>query len=167
MSRDPLDANRVQFLDATVFVADKLLRLDQVLARVGAEDGRRFFLAVIHLVNLRPLRPRIVGRPFHRRFGHNLELHEAAAAVAHRRADAIGAGVAAANDDHVFSLGGEGMAVFMAAVQQTLGVAVQEVHREMDALEMTALRLGEKVVRIRRAAAKDDGVESWRNFSAG
>ena len=43
-------------------VADELLRLDEVLARVVAEQGRGFFLAVVELVDLGPLRPGIVRR---------------------------------------------------------------------------------------------------------
>ena len=94
-----------------------------------------------------------------RRFGEQLELHQAAAAVAHRRADAVGAGVAAADDDHVLALRREVTSVGVAAVQQALGVVVQELHREMDALEVAALRLGEEFVRGRCAAAQDDRVE--------
>ena len=126
-------------------------------ARVVAEDGGRFFLAVIELVDLGPLRPGIVRRRAQRRLGQDLELHQAAAAVAHRRADAVGAGVAAADDDHVLALGGDVLAVGMAAVEQALGVGVQELHGEVNALEIAAL--DGQIARLGGAAAQHDGVE--------
>ena len=156
---DPFDADGVQFLDAALVVADEFLGLDQVFARIVAEEGGRLLLAVIHFVDLRPLRPRVVRRPLQRRLGQQLELHQAPAAVPHRRADAVGAGVAAADHDHVLALGGNVSAVLVAAVQQALGVGVQELHGEMDALEVSALRFGEEIVRVGGAAGQHDGVE--------
>src|SRR5690606_35767749 len=70
-----------------------------VRTRIGAELGSSFFLTVVHLVYLRPLRPRIVRGTVHRRLGHDLDLCDALAAVAHRRGHTVGAGVAAANHD--------------------------------------------------------------------
>ena len=51
------------------------------------------------------------------------------------------------------------MAVLEIAVEQALGVGVQKLHREMDALEIPPLRFGEEVVRLRGTAAEDHGVE--------
>ena len=87
-----------------VVVADELLHGGEIDARIGAEFRGGFFLAVVQLVDLRPFRPRIVVGALHRRLRQDLDLHEALAAVAHRRADAVGAGVAAADDDDVLAL---------------------------------------------------------------
>src|ERR1043165_7120625 len=102
----PFDADGVDFLDVAVFIADKFFRADEILARVVAEDRSGFLLAVVEFVDLGPLRPRIVGSAFHRRFRQNLELRQALAAVAHRGADAVRAGIAATDHNDVLALRG-------------------------------------------------------------
>ena len=77
----------------------------------------------------------------------------------HRRADAVGAGVAAADDDDVLVARGQVMAIGVGAVEQALGVGVQELHGEMDAVEVPPFGTREEVVGLGRAAAQDDGVE--------
>ena len=95
----PLDLDGVHGLDVAVFVAVEFRGGGEIDARIVAEFGGGFLLAVVELVNLRPFGPRIVGGAIHRRLRQNFELHEDLAAVAHRGADAVGAGVAAADDD--------------------------------------------------------------------
>ena len=120
----PLDANRVHLLQVALPRRRRIAwSTDDVLARVVAEERRRLFLAVVELVDLRPLRPRIVGRARVGRPRQDLELHQALAAVPQRRADAVGAGVAAADDDDVLALGRDVLAVGEVAVEQALGVA--------------------------------------------
>ncbi len=82
----------------------------------------------------------------------------------HGGADAVGAGVAAADDDDVLALGGDEVAVVV-AVEQALGVGVQKLHGEMDALEIAAF--DGQIARLGRAGAEDDGVEFPQQFSAG
>jgi len=89
----PLDAHDAHGLDLAAAVAE-ILRHHRVVARVGAESRDRLFVRVVRAQDLRPQRPRIVGRAFRRRFVEQLEVHEARAAVAKRRADAVRAGVA-------------------------------------------------------------------------
>ena len=128
--------------------------VDEIVARIVAEDGGGFFLAVIELVNLGPLRPRIVGGAVERRLGEDLELDQALAAVAHRGADAVGAGVAAADDDDVLVLGARCSGRPCARVEQALGVRGQELHREVDALELAALRRAGRAASSRRRTAR-------------
>ena len=65
----PLNLDRHEFLQVALFVADELLHRREVNARICAETGCRFLLAVVHLVDLRPFGPRIVRRAVHRRLG--------------------------------------------------------------------------------------------------
>ena len=83
-------------------------------------------------------------------------MHQALAVVPHGGADAVGAGVAAADDDDVLALGGNEGAV-LDAVQEAFGVGVEELHREMNALEVAAF--DGQIARLGRAGAEDDGVE--------
>jgi hypothetical protein len=53
----------------------------------------------------RPLRPGIVGARWAGGLRQQLEIDDALAAVPQRRADAVGARIAAADHDHVFALG--------------------------------------------------------------
>ena len=66
---------------------------------------------------------------------------------------------AAAEDDHVLATSREVTTILVIAVQQALGVGVQEIHGEVDALQIPALRAREEVVGFGSAPAKHDGVE--------
>ena len=59
--------------------------------------------------------------------------------VAHRRADAVGASVAAADDHHLLPRSAHVLAILQPAVQQALGVGVQELHRKVHAAQVAAL----------------------------
>jgi hypothetical protein len=111
-------------LQTAVFIPLKPLRQQTITARVPAKAGRRLRLAVIQLVDTRPLGPGIIGRSRLGWLGHNLKLDQAAAAVAQGGGHAVGTGVAAADDDDIFTGGAEETAVSMPTIQQTLGVAV-------------------------------------------
>jgi hypothetical protein len=78
----PLDLDGDEFLHAARVVADEFLDRGEIDARVGAEFGGGLLLAVIHLVDLGPFGPGIVGGALQRRLGQDLDLHEALAAVA-------------------------------------------------------------------------------------
>src|SRR6266851_1238885 len=121
------------------------------------EAGGRFLLTVVELVDLGPLRPGIVRGAHQRRLGQDLELEEAAASVAHRSAHAVGSGVAASDDDDVLPRGRDELGVLQVAVEQALGVLVQELHREVDTTQLAAGN-GE-VSGQGGAAAEHDGVE--------
>jgi len=56
--------------------------------------------------------------------------------VAHRCTDAVGAGVAAADDDNILAFGGDETAVLV-LVQNCLGVRREEVHCKVDAFQLT------------------------------
>src|SRR5437667_318337 len=99
----PLHLYGVDFFHLTVLVAGEAAGGGQVNARIIAKFCRGFLLTVIEPINLRPFRPGIVGGAFHGRPGENLDLHQTSAAVTHGRADAVGAGVAAADHDHVIA----------------------------------------------------------------
>ncbi len=107
----PLDFDGMDGFDVAMFVALEFGGGGEVNARVGAIFRGGFLLAVIHLVNLGPFGPWVVGGAIERRLRQNLDLDDATAAVTERSADAIGAGIAAADDDHVAVLRGDEAAV--------------------------------------------------------
>src|SRR5262249_21382867 len=96
-----------------------------------------FFLAVVHLVDLRPLRPRIVFLTLLWRAREDFHLRDALAAVPERGAHAVGAGITTTDDHHVFAFGADEAAVAV-IVEESLGVGVEEFHGEMDSLELAA-----------------------------
>ena len=71
-----------------------------------------------------------------RQVGVDLDLDNRAAAMAERGADAVGAGVAAADDHDVLAGGGDRG---LGAVEQRLGVGGEELHGEVDAGVVAAL----------------------------
>src|SRR5262249_28171793 len=89
------------------------------------------------------------------------------ATVAQGGADAIGAGVAAADDNHIFPLGGDIASVGMVAVEQALGVGVQELHGEIDAVQLPSFGAGKEVVRFGCPAAENDGIVLVQEFVRG
>ena len=99
------DLDSVDFFHVARFVTDKFFGGGEINPRVRAIQRCGLFLAVIEPVNLRPFGPRIVLRAVHRRLGQNFDLHQALAAMTHRSANAIGAGVATADDDHILAGG--------------------------------------------------------------
>src|SRR4029079_2494010 len=92
----PADVHGDDARQIALGIAVEALHGREIDARIGAELRGRLFLAVIHLVDLRPLRPRIVRGAIHRRHRPDLDLRDGLAAMAHRRADAVGAGVTTA-----------------------------------------------------------------------
>ena len=84
--------------------------------------------------------------------------------MAHGGADAIRAGIAAADDDDVLVLCGDVTAVLM-LIEQAFGVRRKKVHGEMNALELAAL--DGQIARLGRAGADDNGVEIVAQFFSG
>ena len=93
-----LDPRDLQRLDPAALVADEAAggdRVDPLAALlVGRGDAE----------DVRPLRPRVVRRALVGRARDDLELVDARRALAVGGAQAVGAGVAAADDDHVLAL---------------------------------------------------------------
>src|ERR1035437_8506843 len=159
---NPFDLDRLDRFDATSRahrslagrnLADEAARVDEIAARVGAPQSGGLFLTVVHLVDLGPLRPRVVvgaglGRP-----GQDLELRDALRALADGRADAVGAGVAAADDDDVLAGGGDGRG---RPAEQRLGAGDEEVHGEVDAGQIPTL--DSQIARDRGADRENRGV---------
>ena len=78
-----------------------------------------------HAEDVRPLRPRIVGGALVRRPRQQLELVHRRGALAVHRAEAVGAGVAAADDDDVLALGGDELVVGIVSPSQRLFCSVR------------------------------------------
>ena len=152
----PTDLNGHQFLDVTRLIAHQALDRGEVGPRIASELGRGFLLAVIRLVDPRPFRPRVVLGTLGRRLRQDLELRQRTAALAHRRTDTIGAGVAATDHHHIEPLSLDRRALRSLAEQRTGGVC-EVIHREVHALQRPAL--DRKVAWHRRTGAEHDGVE--------
>ena len=151
----PLDIDDMDGLHIAVGIAFKVGGSREIDAGIVAELGSGFLLAVVHLVGLGPLRPRIVRGAAERRFGHDLKLRDGGAAVTDAGADAVGAGVATADDDDVLPVGGD---VFAAWIEHGLGVgrALVDGKDERPVLRHRAHRL--RASARRAAAAIPSGV---------
>lgn len=103
--------HRLDPLDVPLPVPDELFRQHLVLPRVLPELERRLRVPVIHPENAGPLGPRVSRRPRFRGLGKELQVHQRLAAVAERSADAVGAGVATADNNYGLVLGGDVVAV--------------------------------------------------------
>ncbi|MNV28038.1 hypothetical protein D3C71_1192150 [compost metagenome] len=139
-----------------VSVADEALRRYKIPARVLVVYGLRLNLAVIHLQHLREFRPRIVRLAGSRSLGHNLQLDHALAAVTQRGAHAVGTGVATADYDDILAGSGQILTVLQVGVKQALRVQRQELHRLIDAGQLTAFNL--QIASLGRSAAENDCV---------
>ena len=94
-----------------------------------------------------------------RRHRHDLELRDRLGALPERGADAVRARVAAADDDDVLVLGGDFLRLRQLRLAGDAAVLLrQEIHGEMDAVEIAAGRLGEEVERLLGAAREQQRV---------
>ena len=163
---DPLDVADLEPGEVASLVFEETLRVYQILARIGTLQGGGLFLAVVHLVDLRPFGPGIVRGALHRGHRHDLKLDDALAAVAEARADAVGSGIATTDDDDVLALRVQrrdrSVEVVVELVARVLG---EELHREVDALGVTPF--GDEITPERGPAAEDDGVEILAEFFGG
>ena len=91
-----------------------------------------------------------------RRLRQNFEIGHRQRALADRGADAVGAGVAAADDDDVLAGSEDGLVGGRRFAGHTAVLLRQELHGEMDALELAAGH--RQVVRLFGAAGEHDGV---------
>src|SRR5687768_16796220 len=76
--------------------------------------------------------------------------------MTHAGADAVAAGIATADDDDVFALGIDELAIAMIAVEQALSVGGEELHRKVDAFELAARDW--QIARLGRAGREQQGV---------
>src|SRR5665213_3284040 len=144
----PVDARADEPLDAAVATLEALRRDRPVTLASLFLRRRRAQLD-------RPVGPRqrlvfVLGR-----LRQQFELHDRQRALAVGRADAVGPGVATADDDHV--LAGRGQLRLHAIAGDDTVLLRQEIHREMNARELAALHA--QVARLLGAAGQCDGVE--------
>src|SRR5207245_11772601 len=97
----PFHVVDVELFHVAIFITDKLIAGSEINARIGAEASLRLLLTIIEIVDLGPFRPRIIGLARVGRPGQDFQLRESLAAVTHRRTDAVGSGIAAADGLHV------------------------------------------------------------------
>ena len=93
-----------KLLDVAVLVAGELDAVDAPVADAA------FFVRAFGAQLQRPQRPRRGGGALVGRLGHDLELVHALCALAMAGAEAVGAGVAAADDEHALAVGEDGRA---------------------------------------------------------
>ena len=132
----PLDTDGLDALDVALAIVNELLGHDAVLTRVLAHVGLDLGVTVVHTVDARPLRPWVVAGTLGRRLGQQLEVDDALGTVANGSTNAVVTGVTTTNDDNVLALGRDVGVVGKLGVEQRLGVLVQELHGEVNALEV-------------------------------
>ena len=98
----------LQAAHAPVAIQEHALRVGAPFTQVITLKRNSLLLAVIGLLHVGPLRPRIGGRTHLGRAGAVFQLAHRARALAHRRAHAVIARVAAADDDDVFARSADG-----------------------------------------------------------
>src|SRR5699024_2261615 len=129
-------------------VAEKLLGGHRVRALAALLVRGRD--AIDHRVR----RPRLVGRPLFAGTGHDLELGDRGGSLPDRRAQAVGAGVSAADDDDVLT-GGRDLVGHRLTERCTVRLR-QILHRLVDARKLTSGH--GKIAAYGRADREYDGV---------
>ena len=112
-------------------------------------------MSVVDAMDLGPLRPWVVSGSCRRRLRKDFKLDQTAAAVSQRSGDAVSAGVAASDYDHVFIFRGD--EVRCRAIQYAFSICTQEIHREVNAWQVSILN--RKITRTIRSAAQHNGVK--------
>src|SRR5262249_6126997 len=96
-----------------------------------------------------------------RRTREDFELDQALASGPHGSADAIGAGITAADDHNIFAFGRNEISVAM-PIQQGTRVGGQKVHREVNAFEVAPVN--RKIARFGCAGAENGGIEFFEKL---
>ena len=109
---------------------------DEVLGVDGEQTLAALLVSRSHAEHERVRRPRRLLGASLRRTRHDLELVDAGRTLTVRGAEAVGSGVAAADDDNLLALSGDGGSVEVAQLH-TVGDR-QELHRLMDAVQFAA-----------------------------
>ena len=139
----------VQLLHVAVFVAGELHGAHAPIARAA------FLVRALHAQLHRPQRPRRGGRARLGRLGEQLKLSNGPRALAMAGAQAIGAGVAAA-DDHYPLAGGEDLVGYPIAFANLI-LLRQKRHGEMDTLQLAAGQV--QIARLFGAAGQQNRVK--------
>ena len=126
------DANQVQPADVAVFIAGEAEGIHAPIADAA------FLVRVLGAQLQGPERPGSGGGALGGRLGHDLELVDALCALAQAGAEAIGAGIAAADDDHALALGVNGGFRIDPIAFATSVLLGQELHGEVNPLEFAA-----------------------------
>ncbi|GJD02058.1 hypothetical protein ColKHC_10883 [Colletotrichum higginsianum] len=135
----PLDADGVDALDLAGTVIDELFRHDAEFAGVLAHVLLDLGVAIVHTVDTRPLRPRVIAGTLRRGLGQKLKVDDRLGTVADRGTDTVVTGITTADDDDVLALGRDVGAVLKLGVEEGLGVLVQELHGVVNTLELATL----------------------------
>ena len=77
-------------------------------------------------------------RAFRRWLLQNLKLDQTSASMSQRGGDAISARIAAADYDYVLVFRGNVIAISVIAVQKTLGIRMEKLHCEVNALQVSS-----------------------------
>ena len=149
----PLDTDGLDTLDVTLAVINELLGHDAVLTRVLAHVSLDLSVTVVDTVDARPLRPGVVAGTLRRRLRQQLEVDNVLGTVANRSTNAVVTSVTTTNDDDVLALGGDVCLVGKLRVEQRLRVLVQELHGEVNTLEV-AVR--DRKIARHGGASRDD-----------
>ncbi len=149
-------------------------------SRVLAEVHRNLRVAVVGTKDARPLWPRVVATAEHRRLGQQLKVRDGLRAVAHRGTDTVVTGVTTTDHDDILALRADVVAVLELGVEERLGVELQGLHREVDAVDLAvgdlqvtgpgrtigendSVVLPAEVVRINIPADEGTGKEGMKN----
>ena len=133
----PFDAVDVDAGDIAGVVADEFFGHDAVLTGILAHVGFHFGVTVVNAVDAGPLWPWVVARTLGGRLGEQFEICDRFGAVADGGTDAVVSCVTAANNNDIFAFGGDVFAICELRVEEGFGVAVLELHGEMNAVELT------------------------------
>jgi hypothetical protein len=152
----PLNTDSVDALHAATAIIDKLLGHDAEFTGVLAHVGLDFGVTIVDTVDTGPLGPWVVAGTLWGRLGQQLEVDDRLGTVADGGTNAVVTGITTTNDDNVLVLGGDVRTVSQLGVEERLGVLVQELHGEVDALELTAGNL--EVTSDSRTGGKDNSI---------
>ena len=146
----PLHAHRVQLLHLAV-AAGEGLGQDTVV------PNSAFFMGCRGTQYQRPLGPRVADRAIHRRLRQQLILADQLRPLPVSGAQAIRAGIAAAQDNHPLALGGQPVSHFHQLTRVETVLLGKIFHGEVNAVQLPARH--RKVAGLSGAAGQADGVE--------
>ena len=126
-----LQADDLQRLHSTGFIGLDFLDGGLIQPGIAAEFCDGLLLAVVCFQNPWPLGPGIGGQPGNRGLVHHFQLGDGSTALADGGANAVVSRISAADDDHIFPLGGDGK--ILRFPDDLFGGRGEEIHGIVDA----------------------------------
>ena len=127
----------VQTFQISLVIQHELLGRYTILSGVRPKVSSNLGVTIISPEDPWPLRPWVIRRAAGGRLGQELEVRDGLGPMSHGGTDTVVPSVTTSDNDNILALRADVVSVLELGIQQRLGIALQELHSEVDAVSVT------------------------------